>query len=49
MKVELLSMEKKWAFLLVDSREVDGGIEVGIALSMREIKLLVSYFVVELA
>ncbi|KAG0464512.1 hypothetical protein HPP92_020581 [Vanilla planifolia] len=31
-KVELVSIGKTRAFLLVDSREVDGGIKVGIAL-----------------
>ncbi|KAG0464509.1 hypothetical protein HPP92_020578 [Vanilla planifolia] len=37
MKVEFVPIEKKRAFLLADNREVDDGIEVGIALPLREI------------
>ncbi|KAG0497723.1 hypothetical protein HPP92_002414 [Vanilla planifolia] len=48
-KVELVSIEKTGALSLADSGEVDGGIEVGIALPAREMELLVGSFVAELA
>ncbi|KAK8951227.1 hypothetical protein KSP39_PZI004781 [Platanthera zijinensis] len=47
-KVELVSVEKTGAMSLAESREADGGIEVGIALPACEMKKFVDAFVMEL-
>lgn len=48
-KVELVSVERTGAMSLAESGEVEGGIEVGIALPANEIEEFVACFVAELA